>query len=744
MLGLDYEVVKHVCLDDREIADWRVAHNKILLYSKYETEKKLKEDWGSFTDMQIGDRRESDWKSIDLFGLSNTARYEDMLSEFLKSDIEDELYDNLYVPVKESAYSQADEWNKNNINKIITKATSLEDLEDQWDAYNRIPIDRRFEVNDASNDLFKMDNTQHYSMQKSEFLKQDIDDVEPTLLYSPVKEEALRLYASKIDTIGAAETCMKIQESTLGIATNIIFESAVKNISDKIDMDNMMALSITPFYSPYEMEKLGISDIDTGIYSGDPDNLLIGSITTKQWFQEYKNKFNGFNDEDYTSQSTWAETVRKLYSNYKDIKESGDTFAINNRKQSILDLGWNPEIEFNESNRIYADNRINSILKEQYSRYRIIDVEESISLFKEEANEDYLGALRQVAVRPVYIVFFNSKTIFNKLVRTMTKSVYSHVAISFTPSLKTMYSFDAKRGGFSAEYMKDYIKSGEVKAIQVFCTFIDADKYEILQSRIHEYSRNKKKLGYSFINLITIPFKINYIDSSKQVCSQFVDGMLKLIDLDITHRNSNMISPGQLNKSLKKYKGDMYKIYTGAPAKYNPDRIIAFMNRIASTVINVESEVLRPFLTISAIKEAKEFPVQFTDDGDLLISKGKDLDFEGEYSRCHMALVQYDKAKNAEAMKYCLCKLWYMNIVLEEKIHDDKSDKDKIKEYHKARAKILNDLNGYMTKVQKLDKDFDMLKVYKESPFDNSEIKIRRSTLIYTIDLFKRLIGATK
>lgn len=738
MQAVEDQIIKGASLDDREIKDWRALNNKVLLYSKYDTERELRNDWDTFNRMLIQYRRESDWKSIDIFGFTNYDRYQEMLSDFLKNDIEDDLYDNQYIPMRESANdTTAVKWNEKNPRKIITKADSLKDLEDQWAQFNSIPAEHRSEVDTASIEIFGMSNYDHYLCQRREFLKDDID-TKLGIEFIPTREEALRLYASKIDNIGAAETCMRIQESS-NVLSNIILEKAEKDIADKIDMDNMMALSITPFYSPYEMEKLGISTLGTGIYSDEPDNILIGDITTKQWFQEYKNKFNGFNDDSYISQSIWIETMRKLYSGYGELKESGDASAINNRKQSILDLGWNPEIPFNENNRIYADNRINTIIREQYSHYRIIDVENSISLLSEESNSDHVGALRQIAVRPIYIVFSNSNTVFNKLVRAVDKTVYSHVAIAFNASLKTMYGFNAHDGGFHTEHLSDYIK--DVKSIQVFTIFVDADRYDKLKNRITYHQHNKGKHKYSFINLITIPLKINYIDKTKMVCSQFVDSMLKLADLNITGSASQLISPGILNRSLKKYKGDIYKIYTGSPAKYSANKVSEFMNKLATSIVKTESNVLAPFLGISSIKEAKEFPVQFTDDGDLLISKGKDIDFEGEYSRIHIALVEYDKANNTEAMKYCLCKLWYMNIVLEERIHEDKADKVKVKEYHKARAKILNDVKTYMKKVQKSDKNFDMLKEYNESPFNSETIKIRRSTLLYTIDLFKRIIG---
>ena len=61
--------------------------------------------------------------------------------------------------------------------------------------------------------------------------------------------------------------------------------------------------------------------------------------------------------------------------------------------------------------------------------------------------------------------------------------------------------------------------------------------------------------------------------------------------------------------------------------------------------------------------------------------------------------------------------------------------------YNKVRAKIINDITVYMKKVQKLDKTFDLLKYYEQSPFSDSEIKIRKSTLQNVIAMFKELLS---
>ena len=617
-------------------------------------------------------------------------------------------------------------------------------LRADWELFSDQNIEYQHESDWKSIELFNLPNKDRYEKMLSVFLRNDINDSLYDLQYAPIKESvekkappnrnyALKEYAIASDPITEAMTYAKIKNDS------ILSESVKKDIKKKSHADNDVSVGITPFYTPDELVAIGTSLDPEPRVSDVSDNTMVGTITITQWINEYKNKFKGYAVDEGISQAVWKETLQKLYSDFDSIKESKDLDKINARKQSILDLGWNPEIDFNEHTLFFASKRIKKALNEQYSGYNVVNIEESVSLYSEA---EYVGALREVVTRPIFIVFFNSKSFFNKLVRAVDKSVYSHVAISFDPSLKTMYSFSGTMNGFTNEGLKKRIEEGEDKAIQVFCVFVDPGRYSILHSKVSQIAHDKN-MKYSFLNLITIPFKINYIDNTKMVCSQFVDAMLKLAGLDFTKIGSNMISPGKLNAKMKlrKFKGVIYKIYTGPPSKYSADRVGRFIDHLSAKEYKLEDADISPLLQISPIVEAKEFPIQFSDDGDLLISKGFNVNFEGEYSRCHMAMQQYAKAKNVEGMKYCLCKLWYLNILLEEKIHKDRNDKDKLKEYHKARAKIVNDISTYMKTIQKYDKKFDILKEYQESPFNDQTVKIKRSTLLYGIDLVKKIIG---
>lgn len=146
----------------------------------------------------------------------------------------------------------------------------------------------------------------------------------------------------------------------------------------------------------------------------------------------------------------------------------------------------------------------------------------------------------------------------------------------------------------------------------------------------------------------------------------------------------------------------------------------------------------------SEANTTNEFPVEFNKDGDLLISKGKKIDFEGEYSRTHLALKIYEKNGNIVGMKYCICKLWYLNIKLEEKIHDKNTTPEEKRKAEKARSKIINDITKYSQIVLKKDPNFDIIKTYQNSPFNDDKIRIPNSTLDHTLDWIKRLLKFKK
>lgn len=180
-----------------------------------------------------------------------------------------------------------------------------------------------------------------------------------------------------------------------------------------------------------------------------------------------------------------------------------------------------------------------------------------------------------------------------------------------------------------------------------------------------------------------------------------------------------------------------FDIYQGSYKDMNITSRLNFVNKVLNKHNTIHTMIMDEAVTTN------EFPIEFNKDGDLLISKGRKINYDGEYSRTHLALKLYAKNNNITGMKYCICKLWYLNILLEERIHDKKSTPAQIKSANKTRAKILNDINKYSDIILKNDPDFDIIKTYDNSPFNNDKVRISSSTLDHTYNWIKKLVTPT-
>ena len=187
----------------------------------------------------------------------------------------------------------------------------------------------------------------------------------------------------------------------------------------------------------------------------------------------------------------------------------------------------------------------------------------------------------------------------------------------------------------------------------------------------------------------------------------------------------------------------IFKVFSGKYKKFDEDCLgLHILYRLYTNRNDMPS--LESTNIFSEANTTNEFPVEFNKDGDLLISKGRKIDFEGEYSRTHLALKIYEKNNNIVGMKYCICKLWYLNTKLEEKIHDKKTTIEEKKKAEKARSKIVNDITKYSQIVLKKDPNFDIIKSYQNSPFNDDKIRIPTSTLDHTLEWIKRILNFKK
>lgn len=715
------------------------------------------------------------------------------------------------------------QWSMDTNKTIIVPTKTLSELEDLWDQYNLMIKKNRRESDWESSELFGVTNLKHYIYLKSKFLKKspakldnsdgddgsiDIDDV--CIGHMPLGDSSARIisssnmrstYVPRLISDGSgveiAQTLMNIgfQNQSFyeqAIAKDFINKSILAYREANTNIDTaIIPSSDMPFMTPEEMIDLGVysyGNPEANCYGCLPDNYFIGEVSkTDKWFESYQNAFYGAYDKDSYKANDWLKTMNELYSDFTQIKRSGNQNAINARKQSILELGWNPEYDFTSDNRVKAYNRISTLIRENCIKCDFVDLRGMVSSSSKSdiLTEKAYGEM----LYPVYIVTVEGDTpIVSKAVKAITKSKYSHACISFDASLKNMYGFKVKgaknhdiAGGFRYESI-DAIRPNN----NVFvCTiFLKKKDYNRVKENVAYYEKHSSEMTFGYLNFITILFNIPMDRPNKMICSQFVDRVLKLADIDITNKNSSLVKPGDFEYIAHK-NGKIYILYDGIKKKYNENKVenvvatlqyeakpikesfiwmgekqrnrtimlesndLNCMMAIAeavkhnpiqnSTMRLIYESFIEPATHTEAFREAKEFPMQFDDKGDLIIRNLKKMDYELEYSKSHKLLKQYAQTKNIEGMKFELAKLWMMNEMLEKKLFGNISQSDKNK-CNRARAKILNDFQFYIKEVNKKDKEFNFAEYYDESPFSTASLRVSSGTLKHVGALLTDLI----
>lgn len=133
-------------------------------------------------------------------------------------------------------------------------------------------------------------------------------------------------------------------------------------------------------------------------------------------------------------------------------------------------------------------------------------------------------------------------------------------------------------------------------------------------------------------------------------------------------------------------------------------------------------------MTAKLLQE-KGIGFEFDNKGNLFVKNFlKNKNYQATYMESHRLLMEYDRAKNTEAMKYELAKMYYLNLkITEDLTKQDRTKKDK--ELVKIRARVLNDFHKYLKVVLKGDKQFNFSNYYQRSEFCDDSFVITAPTL---------------
>lgn len=230
-----------------------------------------------------------------------------------------------------------------------------------------------------------------------------------------------------------------------------------------------------------------------------------------------------------------------------------------------------------------------------------------ISKMDEEKNEK---------LEPVFVINSYTGSPFGKVIKSVTKNEFSHTLISFTPSLRKMYSFDfgkkvidddlEKRNvkGFLIDNIDRY-RAMNTQNIEVFVLMVPMKVKLALEKSVDWYKANIDKTSYGFSNLFDYlrgSKKLDSFGELKMFCSEFVDLILKSQNIDISGKTSRNAAPKDMGHYTDA--NNFYLIYKGRAIDYSEDNAIAEIEELKKTI---------PYKKLNAV--SKKYIREDTDTG---------------------------------------------------------------------------------------------------------------------------------
>lgn len=572
------------------LADKYISDTNFVIIKDTDDIEELELQWNKFNSyMTPRQQRLSDDESIRIWNMTNLQHYEALKRDLIKPlEIEDKkdepfISDNLFpdiggsivnisninedrnikLDLDNSHHELKDDKNDNAedyetlsnigiVGKIDgdTAKEKLSDLEKEYSDFNAQGNKLKKKSDDKCRELYGVSNKQRYEKEKSKLLGLLIDS-ENNAKSIKADEDGLNIvHKSVSEDTGFVKQVNELRLEVLKEEENR--PKITKRIHD------------TPYFTPKEMIDLGVYG-NYNFYNVPADNDgLTTEIKTSTWFDSYQNMYN-YNRvlEDYRKE--WISKLNELYSDYDDIKKCGDEEKILARKQSILELGWNPEIPFTLKNREKASIRIYNMMEQETVKDEFFKIDDLISgnyrniLFKESVNKDEYD--------PVFLIFTQGKTpVVSAGIRLFTGSSYTHASIGFDPELNESYSYNMNYQNFG--FVRENISSFKDNVIGVYCFFMEKSLVDKLKSYIQDFSEHRTFYDHKI--LFNKIFNINYKPTKNkfdQVCSTFVDSCLKFVGINLSGKN-NIAAPSDLVNGCKTNSNKIIELFVGKATQY--------------------------------------------------------------------------------------------------------------------------------------------------------------------------------
>ena len=291
----------------------------------------LEDQYNKYSSLHHDEKQISDDKSIALFGKSNEDRYRAIKSKFLNSRI-----DNKYINLVEASGSvKFNLLSLENIEKAKNAQISLEDADFKFKEIKKWSLNTGIYIMVPCQDTSQLNDLYNKFSSMPKILKR-ISDWKLLENIGCNNESFYNFQKSIMESHSAAHFY------PLPLIESVQMEEAEFPATN-------LPLDI-PFYSPYELK----SFIDNKPLAS---KSIIDKDKIADWLKEYTKIYNGkkFNRQKLVE---WVSTIRNLtFKLYEQQVDDSDNVI----KESLLELGWNPYLEFTIDNRTRAYKRVKSI-----------------------------------------------------------------------------------------------------------------------------------------------------------------------------------------------------------------------------------------------------------------------------------------------------------------------------------------------------------------------------------------------
>lgn len=575
-------------------------------------------------------------------------------------------------------------------------ADTVDYLEKKWRQLQGMSSDLRTRSDQTAQSIFGINNINLYNVIKN-FVINKLEDAANDTTVDIEDIEHRNTINIDYDDLLFSEISMYLVEDECNHATSVNEAGQLTSILCTMESHSTQKdVPIQPYFSPKEMIGYGVLPGEK-FYSEHPDDTLIKD--RRSWFNAYQ--YFGLQDT-----SAWEAALTDLYRDYNHILESGDMDKISARKQAILELGWNPEINFSHemASRTYHRNPIHNI--------------------------------KQIDVSPYYMNYEVSD-IFNE------DSMKNNMIFTISTNEGLFVSDNMKRGIFcersqfqpcSVQKFNETSFRGK-RNIMIHCAYIDSDHIGDIYTLLEVYRSNYNNLLYDVCKEAVSRF--DYTQAGVNVLRAILSENSKCY---LLYDDSKIKTPVRYNiiyqmiREIAEVPSEVLE--ESAARKMLREGTIAQVKACLYGTSNHHGKNVYGLLTPSYEYVHERVKIGTNEKGDIVIRNVNDVNTE--FFKCHRNLLSYEKANNYEGMKEELCKLKYLDNYAVK--HMRNKDSKNYKEYADAHARITNDFNKYLKIITDHEPDFNFTKYYEQSPWYDGGVKISKSFMDWLGELISRIL----